>query len=73
MTARPLRTSWFTFSFDHVHRVYGRTFDCDTIVKITAPDPRARMLALFGNEWFWEHDEPPSFASEPGVKVVELA
>jgi hypothetical protein len=37
-------TSYFTFGFGHVHHVSGFTYDKDIVVKITADDPREKML-----------------------------
>lgn len=56
---RPLKTSYFTFGQVHVHSVNGRTFDKDTVVKITAEDPRQVMFDTFGNKWGFEYDQPP--------------
>jgi hypothetical protein len=55
-----MKTSYFTFGQVHVHSVNGRTFDKDTIVKITAADPRKVMVAHFGVRWSMEYDEQPN-------------
>lgn len=50
-------TRYFTFGFDHIHRVDGFTYDTDVVVKITAPDPRSVMLSRFGRGWAFEYRE----------------
>jgi hypothetical protein len=50
-------TRYFTFGSDHAHRVNGKTFDCDCVVKITSDDPRATMISLFGDKWAFEYDD----------------
>jgi hypothetical protein len=68
-----MTTSYFTFGQAHVHRVNGRTFDCDTVVKITAEDPRAVMVETFGQKWSMEYSEPPKLQPEGWFKeIVEL-
>lgn len=68
-----MRTSYFTFGFDHVHRIDGRTYDADTVVRISAPDPRTVMLAKFGREWCGEYDDVPrSLTHARLVDVVVL-
>jgi len=65
-----MRTAYFTFGQTHVHSVNGITFDKDTVVKITAEDPRQVMWDNFGDKWAME------YASEPEKrfwnKLVEL-
>jgi hypothetical protein len=57
-----MKTSCFSFGYDHVHRIDGRTYDADTVVRISAPDPRGVMLEKFGKEWCFEYDHVPGFA-----------
>jgi hypothetical protein len=52
-----LKTSYFTFGFDHLHRYNERILNCDVVVKITAADPRQVMLDRFGKQWAFEYDE----------------
>tara|TARA_R110000787_G_scaffold16774_6_gene52589 strand:+ start:1611 stop:1847 length:237 start_codon:yes stop_codon:yes gene_type:complete len=59
MDEKKKKTSWFTFGWGHAHIVDERTYDKDVIVKITAEDPRARMIELFGLKWGFEYDEEP--------------
>lgn len=66
-----MRTSYFTFGQNHAHSVNGRTFDKDTIVKITAEEPRDVIVAHFGLKWAMEYDECPNM--EYGYsEIVEL-
>lgn len=65
-----MRTSYFTFGQTHTHSVNGRTFDKDTVVKITNEDPRAIMWEFFGNKWAMEYDEPPDMGLFK--EIVEL-
>lgn len=53
----PMKTAYFTFGQSHVHRVNGKTFDCDCVVKITAEDPRQTMFDTFGPKWAMQYDE----------------
>ena len=56
MSAAETKTAWFTFGQQHVHRINGFTYDANVVVKITAPDPRARMIELFGAKWSMQYD-----------------
>lgn len=60
-------TSYFTFGQSHAHAVNGRTFDKDTVVEITADDPRQVMFDTFGNKWSMQYDGvPPNMDHFPG-------
>lgn len=63
-------TAWFTFGQTHVHSVNGRTFDKDTVVKITAEDPRAVMVQHFGRQWGHEYHKEPDMTYF--AEIVEL-
>jgi hypothetical protein len=65
-----MKTSWFTFGQSHAHSVNGRTFDKDTVVKITADDPRKVMFEHFGNKWGHEYDREPDMTLFD--EIVEL-
>jgi hypothetical protein len=65
-----MKTSWFTFGQAHAHSVNGRTFDKDTVVKITADNPRKVMAEFFGEKWSMEYDECPDMSYF--AEVVEL-
>lgn len=65
-------SSYFSFGFDHVHRVDGRTYDVDTVVRVTAPDPRGVMQEMFGREWGAQYDDVPEFAARRGLPVVDI-
>lgn len=73
-----MKTSYFTFGFDHKHDVNGRRFDKDVIVKITDDDPRDVMFSYFGNEWAFDYP-PEQVEGEGGLlqrysyEVVELS
>jgi hypothetical protein len=54
-----MTTAYFTFGQDHAHRVNGKTFDCDSVVKITSDDPRATMVEHFGTKWAFQYDKMP--------------
>jgi hypothetical protein len=54
-----MTTAYFTFGQNHVHRVNGKTFDCDCVVKITADDPRSVMCENFGLQWAFQYDKMP--------------
>lgn len=65
-------TAYFTFGQSHIHRVNGKTFDCDCVVKITAEDPRQTMFDTFGVKWAMQYDEPPAMDLFPRG-IIELA
>lgn len=54
-----MKTAYFTFGQDHVHRVNGKTIDCDCVVKISSEEPRDKMFELFGPKWSMQYDEMP--------------
>lgn len=54
-----MKKRWFTFGQAHVHYVNGMTFDRNIAVEITAEDPRAEMIRLFGRTWGFEYSERP--------------
>lgn len=53
------KTAWFTFGQAHRHNINGTIFDKDTVVEITAVDPRQVMFDTFKNKWSMHYDEPP--------------
>lgn len=69
MTAAEKRTAWFTFGQGQAHHTAGMTFDPDVVVEITAEDPRAEMVRLFGTRWAMEYDEVPEQHYFPGGMV----
>lgn len=65
------KTLWFTFGQGQAHHLAGFTYDPDIVVKITAADPRARMVELFGMEWSMQYGEEPDLTFFPrGVKEL---
>lgn len=66
-----MKTSYFSFGWSHAHVYGGKTFDKDTIVKITSEDPRATMFACFGNKWSVEYETPPP--SQFYKEIVEIS
>lgn len=52
-------TQWFSFGFSHRHEVAGQVFDKDTIVRITAIDPRSVMSQVFGFAWSFPYHQRP--------------
>ncbi len=67
------RTSWFSFGYNHRHEIDGRRFDRNVIAKITAPDPRAVMVAVFGQKWAFEYAEPPDHHLMRDLPVIEVS
>lgn len=51
-----MKTQYFTFGQAHVHSIGGITFDKDTIVAITADNPREIMFNTFGPKWAMQYD-----------------
>ncbi len=52
-------TTYFSFGFAHHHEVGGRVLDRNTVARVTAPNPRSVMFAVFGQEWSFSYDERP--------------
>lgn len=63
-------TRWFSFGYDHRHEVGGIVFDAQTIARVTALDPRAVMLRVFGREWCWEYQTDPT--SRPSLSHMAI-
>lgn len=64
-----------TFGFAHANAVNGFTYDKDVVVKMTAPDPRAEMLRMFGQRWSMEYrtlDELHIDLYPRGVKEITV-
>jgi hypothetical protein len=59
-------TNYFTFGQAHEHVIGGIVFDKDTVVRITAENPRDKMFALFGPKWSMQYDKPPQMDLFPG-------
>ncbi len=60
-----MTTCYFTFGFDHTHLINGVLYDQDCVLKVTAEDPRARMVEVFGAKWAFEYPEPPNMDHFP--------
>lgn len=65
-------TAWFSFGYDHRHEIDGVALHRNTIARVTAPDPRALMLALFGTEWSSQYREPPTHELMRDLPVVDV-
>lgn len=51
-------TTYITFGQDHMHRVHGKTFDCDCVATIQAETQsagRERAFELFGPRFCFEY------------------
>ena len=66
-----MTTAYFTFGQAHEHIINGQIFNKDTVVKITAEDPRKVMFKTFGPKWGFQYNEEPDMNYFPGG-VVEL-
>lgn len=60
-----LKTAWFSFGQSHAHQCGKHLLNKDTILEITAEDPRAKMFEMFGNKWSMEYDKPPDMQHFP--------
>lgn len=49
-------TRVFSFGMGQAHHWGGFTWDPNILVCVTAPDPRAVMLEVFGQKWSMEYD-----------------
>lgn len=65
-----MQTAFFTFGQCHFHRVNGRVFDKDTVVKITSDNHRLTMFETFGSKWSMQYDRQPDMRHYR--EVVEL-
>lgn len=63
--ARTLKTAYFTFGQCHHHVIDGTVYDKDSVVKITAPEPREKMFELFGPKWAMQYDDSPDLRHFP--------
>lgn len=66
-------TRWFSFGYGHRHEVDGQVFDRNTIARVTAPDPRAVMVAVFGQRWSFEYDAPPEHPLMRDLPVIDVS
>ena len=68
---------YFSFGQSHVHRVNGKTFDCDSIVEIHADDEgaaRSIMFEWFGKKWFTSYTEDnfqPEYYPRGVIEVIK--
>lgn len=65
-------TVYFSFGFSHRHEVDGQVFDRNTIARVTAPDPRAVMLEVFGQRWGFEYREPPTHPLMRDLPIIDV-
>lgn len=58
-----MRTCFYTFGQGHSHALGDKFFDKDSVLKITAEDPRSVMISLFKLKWCGEYpeDDPPTW------------
>lgn len=66
-----MKTAYFTFGQAHHHVVNNIDFNRNTVVEITADDPRQVMFDTFGNKWSMQYDQPPDMRHFPGG-IVKL-
>lgn len=66
-------TQWFSFGFSHRHEVAGQVFDKDTIVRITAIDPRSVMNKVFGSAWSFPYDQRPDHHLMRDLPVFDVS
>ena len=55
-----MHKTYITFGQDHVHRVNGKTFDCDSVAVIESEGPqegRDKAFELFGPKFCFEYPE----------------
>jgi hypothetical protein len=66
-----MKTMYFTLGQSHIHKCGNKVLDKDTVIKITAMDPRAEMVRLFGWKWANEFDSPPDLSFYP-KGIIEI-
>ena len=62
-----MHKTYITFGQDHVHRVNGKTFDCDSVAVIESEGPREgrdKAFELFGPKFCFEYPEAHWDASQ---------
>jgi hypothetical protein len=67
--------AFFTFGQSHIHKVNGKIFDRNCVVKLDCPDPRAEMHRLFGPAWSMHYSPEeitPEFMSHFPRGVIEI-
>lgn len=52
-----MKTSYFTLGQSHIYKHNGHVLDCNSVIKITAEDPREVMVEFFGSKWAFEYNE----------------
>ena len=71
-----MKTSYFTFGQQHIHKVDGFLYDKDIVVEITAANPRAEMFRIFGDRWAAEYENLQAVEVEKyysrGVKKIKI-
>jgi|GEM_PF-454345 hypothetical protein len=60
-----MKTHYFTLGHSHVYRFNGQTLDHDSVIKITAENPRDVMVEHFGLEWSFEYEKCPEMVFFP--------
>ncbi len=66
-------TQWFSFGFDHRHEVDDVIIDHNTVVRITAVDPREIMFDVFGARWSFPYDERPDHPLMRDLPVYDVS
>lgn len=62
-----MKNFYITFGQSHVHRVNGKTFDCDTVALIKADsemEARKEAFSLFDNKWCTSYNDLESVHME---------
>lgn len=60
-----MKTRYFTLGQQHIYRFNGHVLDKDSVIKITAEDPREVMFEHFGSHWGFEYDSEPEMEYFP--------
>lgn len=60
-----MTTSYFTFGQTHAHVVAGKVYDKDSVVMITAENPRDVIFTIFGDKWAMQYDQFPDISLFP--------
>lgn len=69
-----MQSFYFTFGQDHRHKVRGKEFNRDTVVRIVAEDQgtaREVMFDWFKDKWSMQYSELPNMDYFPGG-VIDL-
>jgi hypothetical protein len=68
-----MKTSYFTFGQNHVHKINNIIFDKDCVVMIQSENPIDTMFEVFGEKWAMQYDKEPDLSWYPrGIIKLDI-